>query len=59
MLSPEKCATLANCHPRIDPEKERCSICELILKQQAVELVGHYSSMCEESPPRPGVVRTT
>ena len=53
MLSPEKCATLANAPPS-EPilEKERCSLCELIVENSRQwNWVGHYSSMCEGVPP--------
>ena len=53
MLSPEKCATLANAPP-YEPilEKERCSLCELIVENSRQwNWVGHYSSMCEGVPP--------
>ena len=53
MLSPEKCATLANSPPSESIlEKERCSICELIVENSRQwNWVGHYSSMCEGVPP--------
>lgn len=53
LLSPEKCATLAN-SPPAEPilEKERCSVCELIVENSRQwNWVGHYSSMCEGVPP--------
>ena len=53
MLSPEKCATLANAPPA-EPilEKERCSLCDMIVDNaRKWNWVGHYSSMCEGVPP--------
>ena len=53
MLSPEKCATIANAPPQ-EPilEKERCSLCEIIVENSRKwNWVGHYSSMCEGVPP--------
>lgn len=53
MLSPEKCATLANAPPS-EPilEKERCSLCDTIVDNaRKWNWVGHYSAMCENVPP--------
>ena len=53
MLSPEKCATIANAPPQ-EPilEKERCSLCEIIVENSRKwNWVGHYSSMCEGVSP--------
>jgi hypothetical protein len=53
MLSPEKCATLANAPPA-EPilEKERCSLCDMIVENaRKWNWVGHYSAMCEGVPP--------
>ena len=53
MLSPEKCATLANAPPA-EPilEKERCSLCDTIVENaRKWNWVGHYSAMCENVPP--------
>ena len=53
MLSPEKCATLANAPPvEAILEKERCSVCEIIVENaRKWNWVGHYSSLCEGIPP--------
>jgi hypothetical protein len=53
LLSPEKCATLSN-SPPAEPilEKERCSVCELIVENSRQwNWIGHYASMCEGVPP--------
>jgi hypothetical protein len=52
-LTPEKCATIANAPPT-EPiiEKERCSICSIIVQNSNQwNWVNHYSSLCEGVPP--------
>ena len=53
MLTPEKCATLANAPPS-EPilERERCSICKVITDNARLwNWVQHYSSLCYGVPP--------
>ena len=53
MLTPEKCATIANAPPS-EPilERERCSICKVITDNARLwNWVQHYSSLCYGVPP--------